>query len=452
MAEAEYRRTLDAHAVLDFSDVLRGRSTCCGRWTSSRRAATASSRAITTCSWTSSRTRAARSGSWSRCSSVVGRGRGPRARAARCRRRSSSSATASSRSTASATPTSRAGDEPAAASRRCARRRRPALDLAQLPRGAGAARLRQRRLRDMDKVAGARDAFRYGRRPLSDDRAGAGPPATVLGVVAADSVEACAARRAEIARLLRGRRARPRDRRARGRRSRGRRHPVPLAREPPRVRGRARERGIPAYVYKGLGFFDADEIKDVLALLRYLADPASDLRAAACCARGSCGCRTRASPAGAAARGGAARRPACPGRRAARRSTTGSRALAARASRRRAGGARRSAAARRAARPRAAESATPSSCGGRAARRRARTSRRCARSCAGSRTAATRRWPPRRAPRPPVGGRRVQRHDRRGRRREPDDRARGQGARVPGGVRGQPDARHRRRARSDSRG
>ena len=32
---------------------------------------------------------------------------------------------------------------------------------------------------------------------------------------------------------------------------------------------------------KGLGFFDADEIKDVLALLRYLADPTSDLRAAA---------------------------------------------------------------------------------------------------------------------------------------------------------------------------
>jgi ATP-dependent exoDNAse (exonuclease V) beta subunit len=39
-------------------------------------------------------------------------------------------------------------------------------------------------------------------------------------------------------------------------------------------------RGIPSYVYKGLGFFDADEIKDVFALLRYLADPASDLRAA----------------------------------------------------------------------------------------------------------------------------------------------------------------------------
>ncbi|MBA3885943.1 MAG: UvrD-helicase domain-containing protein [Acidobacteria bacterium] len=40
-------------------------------------------------------------------------------------------------------------------------------------------------------------------------------------------------------------------------------------------------RGIPTYVYKGLGFFDADEIKDLTALLRYLAEPQSDLRAAA---------------------------------------------------------------------------------------------------------------------------------------------------------------------------
>jgi ATP-dependent helicase/nuclease subunit A len=39
--------------------------------------------------------------------------------------------------------------------------------------------------------------------------------------------------------------------------------------------------GIPSYVYKGLGFFDADETKDVMALIRYLANPASDLRAAA---------------------------------------------------------------------------------------------------------------------------------------------------------------------------
>ncbi len=40
-------------------------------------------------------------------------------------------------------------------------------------------------------------------------------------------------------------------------------------------------RAIPTYVYKGLGFFDADEIKDASALLRYLAEPSSNLRAAA---------------------------------------------------------------------------------------------------------------------------------------------------------------------------
>ena len=40
-------------------------------------------------------------------------------------------------------------------------------------------------------------------------------------------------------------------------------------------------RHIPSYVYKGLGFFEADEIKDVLALLRYLAAPESNMRAAA---------------------------------------------------------------------------------------------------------------------------------------------------------------------------
>jgi ATP-dependent helicase/nuclease subunit A len=41
------------------------------------------------------------------------------------------------------------------------------------------------------------------------------------------------------------------------------------------------DRGVPTYVYKGLGFFDADEIKDVSALIRYLADPHSELRSAA---------------------------------------------------------------------------------------------------------------------------------------------------------------------------
>ena len=40
-------------------------------------------------------------------------------------------------------------------------------------------------------------------------------------------------------------------------------------------------RGVPTYVYKGLGFFEADEVQDVVAVLRFLADPTSDLRAAA---------------------------------------------------------------------------------------------------------------------------------------------------------------------------
>jgi ATP-dependent helicase/nuclease subunit A len=39
-------------------------------------------------------------------------------------------------------------------------------------------------------------------------------------------------------------------------------------------------RGVPAYVYRGLGFFDSLEVMDVQALVRFLAEPASELRAA----------------------------------------------------------------------------------------------------------------------------------------------------------------------------
>lgn len=39
-------------------------------------------------------------------------------------------------------------------------------------------------------------------------------------------------------------------------------------------------RGVPAYVYRGLGFFDSPEVMDVQALVRFLAEPASKLRAA----------------------------------------------------------------------------------------------------------------------------------------------------------------------------
>src|SRR5207244_5286748 len=40
-------------------------------------------------------------------------------------------------------------------------------------------------------------------------------------------------------------------------------------------------RAVATYVYKGLGFFDAEEVQDAVALLRYLADPFSELRTAA---------------------------------------------------------------------------------------------------------------------------------------------------------------------------
>jgi ATP-dependent helicase/nuclease subunit A len=129
------------------------------------------------------------------------------------------------------------------------------------------------------------DAFRY------DDRdafpiEGAGAEAAddpVLGVVAADGVRRCAeAVAGEIARLAAG--SQVRDRQT------GVRRPILpgdiailfRSREGHREFEQALEaRRIPTYVYKGLGFFDAEEVKDIAALLRYLAEPSSDLRAAA---------------------------------------------------------------------------------------------------------------------------------------------------------------------------
>ncbi len=104
-----------------------------------------------------------------------------------------------------------------------------------------------------------------------------------LGISAGPDVDACAAAvAAEVERLLREDSVRDR------------RTGVPRSARPGdiailfRSRASHREfeqalaaRGIPTYVYKGLGFFDADEIKDVSALLRYLANPQSSLRAAA---------------------------------------------------------------------------------------------------------------------------------------------------------------------------
>ena len=104
--------------------------------------------------------------------------------------------------------------------------------------------------------------------------------APVLGLIAETSMEACArAVATEIARLLEG--ATVRDRTG----SRAAR-PDDIA-----ILFRARTghqyfeaaleaRGIRTYVYKGLGFFDSPEVQDLQALLRYLARPESDLRAA----------------------------------------------------------------------------------------------------------------------------------------------------------------------------
>ena len=115
----------------------------------------------------------------------------------------------------------------------------------------------------------------------TDDVSGHGP----LGLIVADGLESCAATvAAEIDRVLQ-------DGRVRAIGESGERPVRPRdiailfrARESHREFDAALERrSIPAYVYKGLGFFDADEIKDVRALLRFLSNPESELRAAALC-------------------------------------------------------------------------------------------------------------------------------------------------------------------------
>ena len=137
----------------------------------------------------------------------------------------------------------------------------------------------------LDTAPARADAFRY-------EEADRFPPAAALdgwdaedalGIVPGDTPEACAEVVADEIASLVGR-ATVRDRETGLRRSA---RPGDIAilfrtRETHREFEQALERrGVPAYVYKGLGFFDADEIKDVLALLRYLAEPTSDLRAAA---------------------------------------------------------------------------------------------------------------------------------------------------------------------------
>jgi ATP-dependent helicase/nuclease subunit A len=136
----------------------------------------------------------------------------------------------------------------------------------------------------VEKAAERRDAFTFGesdRFPPPGESADDHAP--TLGIVASDTPEACAAAVAsEIARLIETTQVRDRET--------GIRRPARPGDIGILFRSRAshrefeaalERRGIPAYVYKGLGFFDADEIKDLTALLRFLADPSSDVRAAA---------------------------------------------------------------------------------------------------------------------------------------------------------------------------
>jgi ATP-dependent exoDNAse (exonuclease V) beta subunit len=137
---------------------------------------------------------------------------------------------------------------------------------------------------DMDKAGGRHDAFTY----EEQDRFPIDTPTPewtdALGAVLADTPDACAEVTAEEIQHLIASATTIRDRDTGVRRAV---RPGDIAilfrtRESHRAFEEALERRrIASYVYKGLGFFDADEIKDALALLWYLADPLSNLRSAA---------------------------------------------------------------------------------------------------------------------------------------------------------------------------
>jgi ATP-dependent helicase/nuclease subunit A len=136
----------------------------------------------------------------------------------------------------------------------------------------------------IEKVEDRPDAFRYTDTDAFPALDGAPREADAIGLITADSDrEQAEGVATEIARLIEER-AVVRDRQTGVRR--------PIAPGDIGVLFRTREghalfeaalgrRGVPFYVYKGLGFFDAEEVKDVLALVSYLADPYSNLRAAA---------------------------------------------------------------------------------------------------------------------------------------------------------------------------
>jgi ATP-dependent helicase/nuclease subunit A len=125
---------------------------------------------------------------------------------------------------------------------------------------------------EVEKDPSRRDAFRFDERdrfPLDESPL---PGSDGLGIVAAPTVTDCAEIvSAEIGRLIEEHVAAPRDIGILFRTKEGHQE----------FERALQRRQIASYVYKGLGFFEADEIKDVLALLRFLASPDSNLRAAA---------------------------------------------------------------------------------------------------------------------------------------------------------------------------
>ena len=142
---------------------------------------------------------------------------------------------------------------------------------------------------EVPRASGRRDGFRFEAQdrfpvdPSITEDVRSQPGDDALGLVVEDDVEMCAeAVAAEVAHLLEHGEVRSRDRSGH---RRVRPQDVAIlfrTRESHREFEHALERlAIPTYVYKGLGFFDADEIKDARALIRFLANPWSELRAAA---------------------------------------------------------------------------------------------------------------------------------------------------------------------------
>ena len=228
----------------------------------------------------------------------LGRGRGRGRRGPGAAVASSSSATASSRSTASATPRSAVLDEAAPLHPGAAPEGEPRQSIVRSFRAVPALQLFVNDVCDeIVKAPERSDAFRYGDLDRFPVPTTAVRDASVGLVAMPPDTAGCArAVAAEVARLLgptgdvvrdwqtgEPRATRPGDVAVLFR-----------SRDSHREFERELERlGVPFYVYKGLGFFDAEEVKDVDdARRRTWPRPTATSTSPRSSARGSCGCRT----------------------------------------------------------------------------------------------------------------------------------------------------------------